>query len=300
MTPEGEKFTTRPSKQFIVRGSIALGVVVIILVAQTAWFRSLFDKEPISPVVANVTVGDTLAKDTNENGLPDWEERLWGLDPTVIYTNGVPNKTIIENKKSALGITTPSEENLNETDKLARQLFSLTAALGQSEEVDDATLQQIAADIGNSVDTKDLRNQYSLKDIRTTTTTIENLNAYYMSMRTITARQKPVADIEVLITALENEDSSTLPALNESAVTYKKIANELRGVTVPIGLAPYHLQIMNSFAGIAESFSYMQQLDDNTVIALVGVATYKTYSTRLDNALADMSDYLAKYGILNP
>lgn len=290
--------STRPSKQFIVRGSIALGIVVLILVIQTNWFKNLFHKKS-PPLPPDATVGDTINKDSNNNGIADWEEKLWGLDPAVIYTNGIPNKTIIETKKKSLGINTTSSENLNETDQLARQLFTLTAALGQSQEIDDATLKQIANDIGNSVETKDITNQYSLKDIKTTTTTIQNLQAYQTTMKAITAKQKPVADIDALAIALQNEDSSSLTSLTESAVAYRKMANELRGVVVPIGLASYHLQIMNSIVGIAQSFSYMQQLDENSVVALVGVATYKVYSNRLDAAIADMADYLTKYGILN-
>lgn len=290
--------TARPSKQFIIRGSIALGVIVIILVVQTNWFKNLFHKKA-SSVVVDTTIGGTINKDSNNNGIADWEEKLWGLDPTVIYTNGIPNKTIIETKKKALGVTTTSTQNVNETDQLARQLFTLTAALGQSQEIDDATLKQIANEIGNSVETKDITNQYSLKDIKTTSTTIQNLQAYKATMKAVIAKQKPVADIDALAVALQNEDSSSLADLTESATTYRKIAADLRGVVVPIGLASYHLQIMNSIVGIAQSFSYMQQLDDNSVVALVGVATYKAYSNRLDTALVNMADYLTKYGILN-
>lgn len=289
-----------PSKQFIIRGSIAISIITILLVVQTTWFKHLFKKnnsKTETPVVT--TVGDAINKDTNGNSIPDWEEKLWGLDPSVLYTNGISNQKIIEDKKKVLGVTETSEENLNETDQLARQLFALTAALGQSEELDNATLKEIANKIGSSVNVKDSINQYSLKDIQTVQTSTTTLRSYYSAMQKITSAERGYTpDIEAIAAAVETEDLSTLEDFSTTAAAYKKMAKSLSAVPVPIGVAPYHLQIMNSFVGIAESFSYIEQINDNSIIALVGIATYKTHNTRLSIALINMADYLAKYGIL--
>jgi hypothetical protein len=299
MIPDIHRASCRPSKQFLIRGGIAIGIVLIVFVVQTNWFRNFFRKTPVPIATTPVTVGDTLAKDSNSNSIADWEERLWGLDPAALYTNGIPNKTVIETKKKALGITDTTDENLNETDQLARQLFGLTAALGQSPDVDDSTLKEIATQIGQKVQVKTIHDQYSIKDITTIPTTIPNLTAYYKKMKTIITKQPPVADIDAIATALQNEDLSVLDNLTQSTTVYTQLATSLRSVPVPVGLVASHIQIMNSFSGIAQSFEYMQQLQDNSIVALVGVATYKTYSSRLTLAITDMSDYLKKYGILN-
>lgn len=290
--------TSRPSKQFLIRGSIAIGILIVVFVVQTNWFRNLFRKTPVSVATTPVTLGDTLVKDSNGNEIPDWEEKLWGLDPSALYTDGVPNKTVIENKKRTLGITDTSDENLNETDQLARQLITLTAALGSSPDVDDSTLKEIATQIGQNVHIKTIHDQYSIKDVTTVPTTIPNLTSYYNKMKAIIAKQKPVADIDAIATALQNEDLSILDDLTESTKIYTQLATTLRSVPVPVGLVASHIQIMNSFSGIAQSFEYMQQLQDNSIVSLVGVATYRTYSSRLTLAINDMSDYLQKYGIL--
>src|SRR5690348_17285703 len=100
----------RPSKQFLIRGGIATGIVALILIVQTDWFRALFNKPPLPPTTSDKTVGEFIAKDSNGNGIADWEEKLWGLDPTALYTNGVPNKQIIEEKKHALGVSDKNAE----------------------------------------------------------------------------------------------------------------------------------------------------------------------------------------------
>lgn len=292
----------RPSKQFLIRGGIAIGIVAIVLAVQTDWFQKLFTKNSNEENIENtLTVGDVIDKDSNGNGIPDWEEKLWGLDPSVLYTNGVPNSQIIEDKKRALGVTgIVDESTLNETDRLSRELYTLATALGQSGDVDTATLEQIAASFGSSIDTNRVQNQYSVKDIQTIKTTSQSLNAYTKQLTTILARyDQNQADIDVVITAVETGDETGLAELETTQTQYRALAQELKAVPVPIGIALYHLNMINGITGIADSFTFIQQLSENGIGALIGVATYREYSTMFDTAALEMAQYLTDYGILS-
>ncbi len=287
--------SNRPSKQFIIRGSIAIGLTVVVLVVQTAWFRALFNKKPLPPVPQ--TVGMTLAQDTNGNGIADWEEKLWGLDPAVLYTNGVPNQQIIEQKKKALGIQNSSPEN--DTDKLARDLFALSVAFGQSDETDTATLAQIAANFGSTINLASVGLKYSLSDVQSIPTTSTSLQTYATAFGTLTSKYNfEQADIDVVIEALQNEDYSRLPELAKTAIDYKAYAAQLIKIPAPIGVSKYHLDIANSLYGIAASFTYLMQLENDTTQALAGIAIYNKYSERLGNSLVGMQEYFIRYGIL--
>lgn len=292
----------RPSKQFLIRGSIASGIVALILVAQTTWVRELFTfKKRVSVDTATaLTVGDVTFKDSNGNGIADWEEKLWGLDPTELYTNGVPNKTIITQKKEALGITLPgTEEKGNETDQLAQQLFSITTALSQNESVDDSAFGDIAKNFGANIETKTISNTYTLQDIKTSPTNYNSLVAYSTAFRTIFAKYNTgQEDVTIIISSLETEDYSRLPELTATAVSYRALARELSVLRVPIGVLQYHLDIINAFAGVADSFTYLSQLEDNGITALNGIAAYHTYTLRGQEALYNMHSYLVRYGIL--
>lgn len=291
----------RPSKQFIIRGSIAVGIVVIALVVQTDWFGGLFDTKPLPVMDPNTTVGDIVTQDTNGNGIADWEEKLWGLDPSVLYTNGVPNKQIIENKKRALGATDANANPINDTDRLARELYVLALALGQSETVDQEVLAQISAKIGTSINIKEATNRYSLKDLRTVTSSDRSLRTYYAAMTALVEKHKTdTKDIAIIISALETADTTQLPQLAQSAATYAAFAKDMSALSVPIGVAPYHLAMMNSIAGIAESLPYLVQLNDNAIASLIGIALYRQYNLQLTTALINTEDYLSKYGILQP
>ncbi len=287
--------TNRPSKQFIIRGSIAIGLTAILLVVQTTWFRALLHKKPLPPVPK--TVGGTLAQDTNGNGIADWEEKLWGLDPSVLYTNGVPNKEIIEQKKKSLGIQ--ESDPTNDTDKLARDLFALSAAFGQSDQTDNAALAQIAASFGSTIDLAKVGLKYSLNDVKSVPTTSASLQTYATAFGKLTnSYDFEQADIDVVMNALQNEDYSRLPELAQTAVDYKAYAAALMKIPAPIGVSKYHLDIANSLYGIAASFTYLMQLENNSTQALAGIAIYNSYSDRLGTSLLGMQEYFIRYGIL--
>ncbi len=292
----------RPSKQFLIRGGIASGIVALVLIAQTTWVRELFTfKKKFSvDTTTALTVGDVAFKDSNGNGIADWEERLWGLDPAELYTNGVPNKTIITQKKEALGIALPAtEEKENETDQLARQLFSITTALSQNEAVDDGVFGDIAKDFGANIETKTISNTYNLHDIKTVPTNYNSLVAYSAAFRTIFAKYSTgQEDVTIIISSLETEDYSRLAELAPIAASYRSLAKELSLLRVPVGVLQYHLDIINALAGIADSFSYITQLQNNGLEALSGIGAYHTYNLRGQEALYNMHSYLVRYGIL--
>lgn len=290
----------RPSKQFLIRGSIAIGIVAIVLIVQTDWFRALLHKKPLPPPVSTKTVGEFVAQDTNGNGIADWEEKLWGLDPTVLYTNGVSNKQIIDQKKQALGVTNgTSTQPENETDSLARELLTITAALGQSGEITKEDLAAVGAQLAHSVELTNITTHYSLKDLQTVPTTTASLTAYFSALQTLNGKYSGnVAEIDIVITALETGDTSRLPELSTTKTLYERYAKELVALPTPIGVEGVHLEMANSIYSMAASLGLMAELSDNGVNALAGVALYKISDERLTAAVANLQEYLIRYGIL--
>ncbi len=289
----------RPSKQFLIRGAIAFGALAIILMVQTDWFRSLFHKAPLT-VDSTKTVGEFVAQDTNGNGIADWEEKLWGLDPTVLYTNGVSNKSIIEEKKRALGITEADNgAPQNETDSLARELLTISAALGQSGEITQDSLAAVGARLAESVEFQQESNHYSIKDFSTVQTSTATLTAYYATMGKLSSKyERGGSEIDVISAALESGDTSGLSQLDPIKKSYEAYAKELTALPIPVGVERMHLEIANSIYGAARAIGYMQELGDNGANALAGVALYKIYEAKLSLAVTDLESYLKRYGIL--
>jgi hypothetical protein len=290
--------STGPSKQFLIRGGIAIGLIVIVLLAQSSWVRNLFHKKA-APKDA-VVVGDLIARDSNGNGVPDWEEKLWGLDPTVLYTDGKSNLEIIKEKKAAAGIKEGDDnEQLTQTDEIARSLFSLSTAVGDSDEADSGAIQSAAANLGASVEIHTVYEHFTYKDLKTVKTTAQSLRAYQAQLAAVLKDyDADTADINIVVEALQTGDFSNVSKLTASAVTNRSFAVRVSKLSVPVALAAYQLDIMNGFYGVADSFTYLTQIEDNTIEALSGIVAYRKYDLELESALTDMHTYLERYGII--
>jgi hypothetical protein len=120
-----------PSKKFIF---VIGGAIVLVLATFTAtsFFGSkgVFQSKNkmVSVAGGDRTIGDIVSLDSNGNGIPDWEEKLWGLDPKG---NGSENKKIIDDKKASanIDVTASPATELTETQKFSRELLTTVSAL---------------------------------------------------------------------------------------------------------------------------------------------------------------------------
>ncbi len=288
----------KPSKKFLIRGGIATGILALILIVQTPWFSSLFSgKNSKGLAISDATVGEIVGKDSNGNGIADWEERLWGLDPTVSTTNGVSNKSIIEAKRRTLQGDTETGP-LNETDRLARELFGFTNALGDSS-VNKEGLSSLAVKLGQEGAKPNTLPIYSLKEIKTVQTNRINLISYEKNLSTIlSSYDTDLAEIDTFINSIETENYSNLEDFDNTVKFYNSLSTTIIKISVPIGIAQYHLDIANSIAGIGKSFEKMKLLEDNGVMALVGLSEYRYHEQRLTDSLEKMTIYFNQYGII--
>lgn len=289
----------KPSKKFLIRGGIATGILAILLIIQTPWFSGLFsNKNSKGIAVSDATVGEIVGKDSNGNGIADWEERLWGLDPTATTTNGISNKSIIEAKRKNLqGSEDPG--SLNETDRLARELFGFTSALGGEDSINNESLSALAIKLGQQGVKTDTLPTYTIKDLKTVQTNRKNLSDYEKNLSSVlSSYNKNIPEIDVFIRSIETGDYSQLETLDKSITFYKDLSKKLVKLGTPIGVAQYHLDITNSVAGIGKSFEKMKLLEDNGVMAIVGLSEYRYHDKKLTDALEKLTTYLRQYAII--
>ncbi len=297
--PDNNK-TGGPSKHFLIRGGIAIVLVGGALLVQTAWFKELFIKKSSEQAGEKTTVGAVIEKDTNGNGIPDWEERLWGLDPTVLTTNGIANKTIIEQKRSQLSPESlPGNQPLNDTDKIARDLFTFSTALGQEQGVSSGNLSALAAKLATQGPEKNTAPTYTIKNITTVATTQKSLTAYKTKLAgTLATYDATLPEIELFIQSVESNDYSQLGDLDATISAYKTLSKSMAAIPVPIGVTDAHLVLINGIAGIARGLEKMQLAEEDGVSALVGLAEYRYFDASMSAAAETLTAYLQQYGIL--
>ena len=232
----------------------------------------------------NQVLGDLINKDTDLDGIPDWEEGLWGTDPKKKDTdgNGTPDNVEIDRLKQE-----------QETDKFSRELFATIAALNQSGNVDDATIDTLSSSLAEHIKNSVQRKVYKPVDIKvdksdtkasvkTYNTAIENLQKKYpLKTSVVEILQRFLGDgAEV--------DSSVLSELEPITEQIQKIVNELVKINTPQSLSIMHLDVINSLQRLSENLTDLQLYDTDAIVTFSAINQYDTNAIRLEVAIKNL------------
>jgi hypothetical protein len=299
-----------PSKKFTYTVLSFIGICAFIFLISTLLFgKSSFlgSKKNKDLSVQNLNINELLQKDSDGDGVLDWEEGLWGTDPYKTKTfEDTPDKEYIKAKREALKTpgSTGADTGLNETDKFAQQFFASLAALKQSGQLNETTMKNIASSLGESIADPSLLNAYTAQDIKINTndnnTTKEN---YYLEAGNLFEkyREKGVGK-ELEITGTLVASGTSNPELENQlasiANAYQEYAQKMLSISVPESLSSYHLSIINSSNNVGIAIRSMQKIATDPVVGLSGVSQYQKYSEQLIDAVGNMETILSINGIM--
>ncbi len=182
-----------PSKKF----GITLGIILIIIIPLLFFFNSkekpiaTKEQNTVALQIENKTINDLIAKDSDGDGIADWEEEMWGTDKNNKMTfDGIPDTTYIENKKSELNLEKDiTQTKLTETEKFAREFFTGFVAMKSSGEVDADTMNSFSNALGQKIVDPTLIDIYSEKnlkiDTRATSNSVESNQRYYAAVQAL-------------------------------------------------------------------------------------------------------------------
>jgi hypothetical protein len=284
-----------PSKSFIKRALFLLGLVIIVFLI--AKVTPLIKARMKTATLSKILVKDLVNNDSNHNGIQDWEEKLWGLDPKG---DGASNKAFINAKKKILassGETVSAE--LSENDRISREFFSLVMSLQESGLSNEQILAKISEQIGNQVAVIDVEDIYMYKDISTRTTSRASVIAYrdeLAAIMKVCQSNGMGSEMDLVGTALNHDRKDLLFGLPAIEAAYRDCVTKIQGVRAPIELAKLHLSVMNNFEKSAQMLKLIETVFDNQIAGLSGIVSYNEYNTMAISALNDIRDY--KLGVI--
>jgi hypothetical protein len=293
-----------PSKKFIL---ITLSVTAIIA-GVLLFFH--YNKSGIKidnlQTRKSVAIRDLIDKDVDGDGIPDWEESLFGTSPYSKDTNndGISDKEEINAKKKKLGNDGNTEDgSLNDTEKFAQEFFATIISLKESGNLNAETLSQLSTKLGESVGAqKDLDDIYSIEEInKAGPTSKKNLIEYNTQFQKLISKYKGKnmgREVEIVANAMQTGETSGLLDLSTIGKQYEDFAKEFIKIPVPFDIMNLHFRIANDFAKTGIATKTMAEIIDNPLAGLVGVSQYKKYSRNIDNELEELGDYLRKNDIL--
>ena len=283
-----------PSKKFIYSIVVLIVLGALFFLVSTIFSRkNHFSASNNSQLqTGKLTINDLLQKDTDGDGVPDWQEALWGTDPNNKATfNGVADADYIQQKKDALKITNGDNSgqnsgNLTETDKFAQDFFASLTAMKQNGQVDTKTINSVSAALGQKIADPTLIDKYTDQDAKVgDSDDLEAQKTYYSTIKKLfeSYTKKGIGD-EVSITSVLASSSETsnisqyTEKLNQISSAYQEYATKMLAVSVPQSLVQYHIEIINSANNTGVAVSNMTKISDDPVVGLSGLSQYQKYS----------------------
>lgn len=288
-----------PSKKFSLVIGLVAGVTLLIIFGSSIFgSRSSFLRGARNaPLKARGTLGDVIERDSNKNGIPDWEESLWGLDPKG---NGKENKQLIEEQKKEKGITENSNEGIpkTESDIFVQDLLTTILALNQTGSLTPEAVGNIAKEIDNDIDSKReiIKNYYEKEDLNLINVTEGSLNQYKTDIASIASRYSQGGigkEFEIIADSLD-ENESSLNKLTDIKNDYFSFAKELIELQTPRSLSVFVLQMANTSRRIGVALEKIQKIYTDVLTGMVGVDEFIQASDDFVRAEAMLADYLER------
>lgn len=279
-----------PSKKMML---IIIGIVIIVvlfLLRHTiiGIFQKISDLQigqpkgiPVSVVATNTGVSFDITKDTDGDGIPDWQEALLGTDSETYTTlDEVP----IEMRE----IVNQSMSVLTTSDQLALAIYerARTNPIGDSYE---QNLQAAAAkevlDLADSIDRQ--LTTYILEDLNIILdgTTDQDYAKYKQDITTYFKKiNLPSLVATTYPNFLKGEQTRS------EQITFGNLVNELIKISVPFEYANNHLELLNALAHSYDVFVQSDRLsDDSETMRLTLLFVLQKNINLVDQKMSDFS-----------
>jgi hypothetical protein len=304
-----------PSKKFqLILGSILLTGIVIYGGYFLATHHIFANKNVtmegealIQERVQKITAD--LQKDSDNDGLKDWEEALYGTDPHNPDTDGDgmldgeevrtghdplkpgPNDLVANENKTASATST---EKIGPSEQLAIDFFSkyLYLKSGSGTALDQATKDSLVQNIASSsaLNINLPFTIYTAKDLNINSGVISEQDrlTYIKTALAILKNNDPkVKGNELLVfkQAIDTKNKDLLKQLDPSINFYLKTTRDLLKISVPAIFAPEHLNLINAFSQMGECLSYFKQGYDEPMLVINDLKKYPDLLINLSASL---------------
>jgi len=268
--------------------------------------------------VTNLTLS-FIEQDSDNDGLKDWEESLWGTDVNNPDSDGDgtsdgdevaikrnptiagPNDAYVEEVKGSEGEAAETED-LSRTALLAREYFATIINLKESGNFNDDTVSKLSESlVQNFTGENRAGGNRSKSDIVITEdNSAGSLRAYGNTMGAIVKKYADYNlpnELTVMARALETGDQSELKKLDRSIEVHKALIAEFAAVRVPSSAADIHLALINTYIATERSVEQMNTVFTDPFVGMLGVNTYTTHTGTLNKIFTDLRSYFLSRNI---
>ncbi len=314
-----------PSRKFIISLSTVIALVIIIVAVRYAWTGKketlvLGNQEITTQDIANIKTIDT-----DNDGLPDWEEALWKTDPKNPDTDGdgTPDGAEIDAGRDPLVANTagPGKEpndkidpkiiasntaddaewnSLNETQKFGRMLLSDYIAVQPADGsalTTDQTNQLVQNAAANTPEIQ-LQQKYLIENIsiidNPTAKDISNYSTEFYKIFNNEVKNNLLSEFSILDTYATNNDPKVLKGLDKIIASYQKSAQDMINIKTPAEIADSQLLYANSLYDLSSLATKLKEAENNSLIVITAFSKYSDVINNLNQALQSIGSYVSR------
>ena len=260
-------------------------------------------------------------KDTDGDGLPDWQEALYGTDPNKAISNpfGIPDgqaakegKLTPQTAASQLpsdqqGTTTLTSADLpgvdpapgSITEQFSQQFLQQYMAASNGQPMDDATQQQLVTSLMSNISqqvSQSLSSTYAPVSVHTSSSV--SMSAYADSIETIFRSNEgdgnhPVDVMQALIQGTDPKAQQKLIAISK---TYAAMATQLRATSVPTSMVSAHVQLVQSLDVLAASTAIVANYQKDPLATLGALSAYTASTNTFTQSLTQLATAILSNG----
>lgn len=285
-----EEYSITVNTYIRVGGAVAIGVFLI----GTAVFVSAQKVENTNSaaiVVATEPRAYQETKDTDQDGVPDWEESVSGTNPTIKDTSTTTQKK--REEEAALNTV---------TDRFAKQFFSeyLSKNSGDTPMTPEEKQAFLEKAIQKAYTSQPIQS-FTEKDIvRDTSTATDTLRAYGNAVADALQRYPVQNENEALIfkRAIESESEVEIGKLDPIILSYKNTIRDIRLIPVPTTMTSSHLALLNSLNNLQNTLTAMREALEDPLPALTQFQQYVPVVESLQDSLLGLKASFASQNVV--
>lgn len=283
--------------------------VIVVLVVFVVFYKpDQKTEQSVGLSVKNAVLKET---DTDGDGLKDWEELIWKLDPQSEDTDGdgegdsnFVQKQLNSGISSGIavknGVTYPTESE-DEISQLSKDLFSEYIDLKQNDALTPININQVtgrlaekyAQDEGSGI------KQYDISDTRTfSDSDLEKVRQFGEKIAVIETKYKDLYRADpIALDQLYVSDKLTEQSLR-IAQLYKSMAEELILLESPQSAAEAFVYIINGYLISAGGFEQLGNLYSDPIASVYGIQRHIIASEQELDVMRQMAAYFRSSGII--
>ena len=252
------------------------------------------------------------SKDTDGDGLPDWQEALYGTDPSKAISNsyGIPDGQAAKEGKltpNTLSSQLPQDQNVDVntipgstaaagslTDQFSQEFLQeyVSASNGQpmTDEQQQALVTKLLGEFTQKAVTT-LGSRYTIVSVHTdpSASTLEYAGAVEDILRAHDVDADANQPIQLMDALIEKNDASARPKLVALQKSYASIASDLVNVHVPPALAEDNLNLIQSFDTLAKATQIVANYEQDPLGVMGALTVYQPSSKKIVDTFNDLA-----------